>query len=376
VPKVVIVQEYIPAYRVAFFEALHERAQSEGIELIVACGRPRQAQENRGDAETVTFVTLLRQREWTILGRRVVIRRLREAIAGADLVILEQARRNLDAYRLLTRRHPGGRLVALWGHGTDYTGPTKAFDRSVRRWLTSRADWFFAYTQGGVEAVAAEGYPRSRATLVQNSIDTTALRKSVAAVTNESIESFTRTHDLHGKTALFIGALDESKRLPFLRDAAKISHALDSRFRLLIAGDGDMRHDVETWASHQACLTYLGPLTGGDKAVALASSQVLAMPGRVGLVAVDSFAAGLAIITTDWAWHAPEFEYLENGRNSVVTADETSAYGQALIEVLCDRKLLAQLRAGCIAASEVITVAAMTENFLGGIRGALNQGPA
>jgi len=370
-PRVVILQEYMPTYRVAFFEALHERALSEGIELVVACGRPREVQEMRGDAGTVSFVRHLRQREWVILGRRMVIRRVVEAIAGADLVILEQARRNLDAYRLLFRRRHRNHLVALWGHGRDYIKPTSALDRFVRRWLTSRADWFFAYTKGGVEAVAAEGYPRARTTLVQNSIDTTTLRDSVAAVTRESIESFNDAHDLRGKTALFVGALDESKRLPFLREAAEQSHELDHCFRLLIAGDGDMRRTVERWASKHSWLAYVGPVSGVEKAVALASAQVLAMPGRVGLVAVDSFAAAVPLITTNWAWHAPEFEYLEDGHNSVVTADDPSVYARRLIELLNDQALLVELGAACIDANKVITAAAMAENFLAGIRGAL-----
>jgi glycosyltransferase involved in cell wall biosynthesis len=369
--RVVIIQEYIPAYRVAFFEALHERAQREGIELVVACGRPRELQGLRGDAGTVSFMTPLRQREWTILRRRVVIRRVKDVIADADLVILEQARRNVDAYPLLARRRHRHQLVALWGHGTDYTKPTKPFDRSLRRWLTSRADWFFAYTEGGVEAVAAQGYPRAQTTLVQNSIDTTLLRDSVAAVTRESVDSFNGAHDLRGKTALFVGALDESKRLPFLREAAEKSYELDPGFRLLIAGDGDMRVDVEHWATQYSWLTYLGPVSGDDKAVAFAASQVLAMPGRVGLVAVDSFAAAVPIVTTCWSWHAPEFEYLEDGRNSLVTADQTSAYARRLIELLCDKDLLAHLRIACIDSSEVVTIATMTENFLEGIRRAL-----
>jgi glycosyltransferase involved in cell wall biosynthesis len=355
----------------AFFEALHERAQRDGIELVVACGRPRHLVAMRDDAGTLSFVTHLRQREWTILGRRVVIRRAKGVMARADLVILEHARRNLDAYPLLAMRRNRQCLVALWGHGKDYTQPSHALDRAIQRWLASRADWFFAYTRGGAEAVAAQGYPRARTTVVQNSIDTTSLRKSVAAVTCESIEAFIAAHDLHGKTALFIGALDESKRLPFLLEAGKRAHELDPGFRLIIAGDGGGRRDVEQWAAQFSWLHFLGPVSGDEKAVALACAQVLAMPGRVGLVSVDSFASGVPIVTTDWAWHAPEFEYLGGGRNAVVTADETSAYARTLIETLNDPDLLVGLQAACLEASEIFTVEAMTENFLEGIRRAL-----
>jgi glycosyltransferase involved in cell wall biosynthesis len=298
--RVVILQEYVPEYRVAFFETLHELAKSEGIELIVASGVPRGAQRLRGDAATVGFHVPLRQREFRIMKKRLVFRRIGKAVASADLVILEQARRNVDAYRLLLPRHTR-RLIALWGHGKDYTQPTSRLNRALHRMLTLRADWFFAYTKGGIAAVTEVGYPMARTTAVQNSIDTAALRSGISDVTCHSIASFSDDLDLRGKTALFMGALDDSKRLDFLCEAAELSHALNSDFRLLIGGDGALREDMQRRASIHSWLTYLGPIREREKAVALATAQVIAMPGRVGLVAVDSFASGVPIITTAWA---------------------------------------------------------------------------
>lgn len=366
--RVMILQEYIPEYRVAFWEELHSRAAAEEIDIVVACGRPNGAQSMRGDSATVSFVVPLLHREWILLGRRVVVRKISAAAKHADLIILEQARRNLDAYQLLGARRPRGRVVALWGHGRDYTRRTRGADRVVTRWLTSRADWFFAYTQGGVEAVVKDGYPRERTTVVQNSIDTSALRAGISSVQEVEVESFRERYDLRDKTALFVGALDESKRLQFLLEAAEKSSELDCNFRLVIAGDGPLRSTVESWASRYDWLTYLGPVDGTRKAVALASAQVLAMPGRVGLVAVDSFAAGLPIITTDWGWHAPEFEYLVNGRNSIVAGDTVILYSRALVETINDSKLLSRLREACIQDSTKYTVEIMAENFLNGIR--------
>ena len=365
--RVVIVQEYVPQYRVTFFEQLRKRGLDHGIDIRVVSGDPGPSLRARNDAASLKYGKAVRQREVRIGGRRLVVRRLGAAIKGADLVILEQARRNIDAYRLLGPGRSRSKMVALWGHGRDYTGPTKALDRSVQRWLTLRADWFFAYTSGGVEAVVAEGYARERTTLVQNSIDTTSLRKSVAGVANEAVDSFGLAQDLRGKSALFIGALDDSKRLPFLREAAENAFALDSDFRLLIAGDGAWRDRIERWATRHSWLTYLGPVMGAEKSIALASVQVLAMPGRVGLVAVDSFAAGTPIVTTDWKWHAPEFEYLVRNRNAVVTEDSPVQYAEGLVSILSDPAQLRALRRECLESSEIHTVSVMTDNFLGGI---------
>lgn len=369
--KVVILQEYVPQYRVPFFDKLHDEAKRRGIDVRVAYGSVGGAQATRKDARTIECGIAISQKEWRLVGRRMVIRNISEAIAGADLIILEQARRNLDAYRLLATKTRKGPVVALWGHGKDYTRRTSAFDRGLSRWLTSRADWFFAYTNGGLTSVIGDGFPASRSTVVQNSIDTSSLRASVRGVSDRAVSDFTESQDLKGKTALFIGALDTSKRLKFLESASRIANDSDSDFRLLVAGEGPLRSQVEDWARRHSWLTYLGPLSGYEKARAMAACQILAMPGRVGLVAVDSFAAELPIITTDWPLHAPEFEYLRDGENAVVTLDDEDVYAATMVELMNDTELLDRLRGAASRDADTFTVQAMVTRYLDGISSAL-----
>lgn len=369
--KVVIVQEYVPSYRVAFFNALHSKAETRGIEVIVAHGYAHKKQAQRGDTAGLDFALSVAQREWKVFGKRLVIRRVKDAIEGADLVILEQARRNVDAYFLLSPLRRTKQRIALWGHGRDYTKTSKALDRFLLRQLLSRAHWFFAYTGGGVEYVVANGYPEKRTTVVQNSIDTDSLREQVLAVSDDSKNEFSSRFDLKGKTALFIGALEESKRLEFLVEASRLVHQMQPDYRLLIVGDGELRRQVEDWAVKLPFVSYLGSLSGKEKALALASSQVMAMPGRIGLIAVDSFASSVPIVTTAWEWHAPEFEYLEHGRNSVISDNTEVAFAEALEKVLRDARLRKNLEQKARIDSEHFTLDTMVNNYLHGIENAL-----
>lgn len=369
--KVVILQEYVPQYRVPFFEKLHDEAKGLDIDVTVAYGSVGAGQATRKDARDISCGISISQKEWRFLGRRLVVRDISTAVAGADLIILEQARRNVDAYRLLATKSPNGPAMALWGHGKDYTHRTSALDRGLSRWLTSRADWFFAYTNGGVAAVVDAGLPIARSTVVQNSIDTASLRASVRRIEDTSVRDFSQNLGLKGKTALFLGALDSSKRLEFLELASRNAHNTDPDFRLLIAGEGPLRSQVEAWSRSHSWMTYLGAVTGHEKSKAMAASQILAMPGRVGLVAVDSFAAELPIVTTDWPWHAPEFEYLNDGQNALVTRDNEVAYAAAMVEVMNNTKLLGDLRRGAGRDADTYTVQAMVSRFLAGISGAL-----
>jgi glycosyltransferase involved in cell wall biosynthesis len=367
--RVAIIHPWFPQYRVEFFERLVQRAAEEGVAVSIFHGDSPPEWKDRNDAEFSDAFTRLPTKFFKVRGRTLNRKSLRgfNAAGKFDLVILEQAVRNLESYTLHFRRLP----IAYWGHGKTYTLDIGAGQERLKHWLTSKGRWFFAYTAGGADAVVTAGYPRNRTTVVQNSIDSSALRDGIDAVTEERLADFSSSHDLRGKTALFIGGLDPSKRLNMLMDAAELAHDLDADFRLLIAGAGVDGALVERRARDAGYISCLGSLFGADKALAIRASQVMAMPGRVGLIAVDSFAGSTPIVTTQWAWHAPEFEYLESGVNAVITADDPASFAAGLISTLKDGPALAVLRAACRVASERYTVEAMVENFLDGMQGAL-----
>lgn len=364
--RVVIVQEYVPAYRVPFFRELRRSAAGFNLDVVVAAGYPNVSQAARDDAVSIESLRTISQREWRAFGRRLTLRDIEPVTQDADFVVLEQARRNVDVYWTLARRRRP-RPTALWGHGRDYTHTSGTIDRVAYNWLTRRADWFFAYTEGGKESVTALGYPQDRITVVENSIDTTALTSAIDEIAAGEITGYARAHGLRGKTALFIGGLDSSKRLPLLLDAAHRVAETDPGFRLLIAGAGAHSSLIVDSVERAPWLEYIGPVSGHDKALALASAQVIAMPGRVGLVAVDSFAAGTPIVTTNWPWHAPEFEYLRDGVNSVVSPDSVEDYASELRAILNDPPRLARLSEAAARERYQYTVDNMARRYLDGI---------
>jgi glycosyltransferase involved in cell wall biosynthesis len=181
-----------------------------------------------------------------------------------------------------------------------------------------------------------------------------------------------RSLQLTEDTGLFLGGLDESKRLDFLLTACEAVYRQRPSFRLLVAGDGTKRSLVEDYARTHPWVIPTGSVSGRYKAALLAASKFIAMPGRVGLVAVDSFAARVPIVTTNWNLHAPEFEYLSHLTNSVITSDRVAAYSQAVLELLRDTALQSRLRAGCEASAATFSVESMASRFVSGLAEALN----
>ncbi|TFC61642.1 glycosyltransferase family 4 protein [Cryobacterium sp. TMB1-7] len=372
--RIAIIHPWLPQYRKRFFELLVHEAGLKGVEVHVYYGETPREWRARNDSVSSPSARLLRTWFFSIRGRDVSFKDLRPVRTGGpyDLIIAEQAVRNIETYLLVAGRRKTP--VAFWGHGRTFTVRVSRNQENLKQWLTRRGLWFLAYTKGGAQAVVEAGFPSDRVTVVQNSIDTTVLKQSIEDMRVDEISAFNSSHDLKGKTALFVGGLDASKRIQFLLEAGEIAHTLDSDFRLIIAGDGDERDVVERFQIERPWLIFLGPVFGSSKAVAMAASQAMAMPGRVGLVAVDAFAARLPVITTDWPWHAPEFEYLEDGVNAVVTKDDTHAYATGLDAVFRDHALLLSLKANCGLAGEAYSVEVMVQNFLHGICRALEVG--
>jgi glycosyltransferase involved in cell wall biosynthesis len=376
-PKVAIIHPWFPQYREPFFARLHDLCAAAGVSLEVYYGDPPPEWRERGDSVAGPLANHLTTRFFSVRGRSLGHKSLGEFHRRGpyDLVILEQAIRNLESYRLLASPRYGHR-IAWWGHGGTYTQRRRSVEEKLKKWLTRRGRWFFAYTDGGVREVTNQGFSPERVTSVGNSIDTAALRADLGAVTDDQLLAFRAAHDLRGKTALFIGGLDESKRLPFLFDAGVAVHERQPDFRLLIAGNGEQRDAVERFAADHPWCVYLGARFGADKAIPMRAADVLVMPGRVGLAAVDSFAAGLPIVTTDWPYHAPEFDYLTPDVNAVVSPNTSTAYANSLVELLATPVQLDAMKNACLKLAGEYDIESMASRFFEGIAEALSAGRA
>ena len=70
----------------------------------------------------------------------------------------------------------------------------------------------------------------------------------------------------------------------------------------------------------------LGVRKGQAKADVLALAKVMINPGVVGLNILDSFVAGVPMITTNCKGHGPEIAYLTNGENGLMTTTSLDDY--------------------------------------------------
>lgn len=366
--KLLVILPASTAYRAPFFDLVIPRLATHGIQLTVAHGGISKSFSQRGDVVDQPWSVRVRTRTRDASNQPWALRRWRDAEAKPDLVIVQQAIKNLETYPLIARQRLNGPSVAMWGHGKTYSTPQGRAASLLKQWLVRRCDWFFAYTEAGAAFVAEHGFPPDHISVLRNTIDTHALQRELAAVTESEVSEFREQNDLvPGRTALFLGGVDEKKGINFLLSSATVTARRLPGFKLLIAGDGSLSPQCRAAQADGAPIRVLGRVHGQEKALTLRAADVLAIPEWIGLVAVDSLVAGVPIVSTIHPSHSPEAEYLTNGKTAVFVDHEVSGYAEAVANLLIDNERRAAMTQACIRESEKYSLEEMAHSFIKGV---------
>lgn len=368
--SVLVLQPYLPEYRRPFFDRVVARLQEMGVVVELVVGRATGGQAARSDESKLPSYARVTRTWRVVIGDRSV-RWKRVRTRGADLVVSELGSGVLENYRLAVFHR---KRFAGFGHGYAAASRPNRLDAALEGWQIRRAGHLFAYTDAGRDSMVRAGADPSNITVVRNTIDTAGLEAAVDAI-DGSVRSaqFDRLGlDPSLPIALFVGALDESKRLGLLVEAAARVADVIPGFVLVVAGDGTARADVERLAAGTPWIRYVGRVDEHAKAACAAVASVLLIPGGVGLVAVDSFVLGLPIVTTDWPHHGPEFGYLEHGRTAIVTADDLQSYADGVIDLLSDPERLELMSAACRNERTSYRIEEMVDRFCDGVVRALD----
>ncbi len=370
--RLLIVQPYVPAYRVPLFQRLRTELSANGIDMRLAAAIPRGDVAARGDSVTAEVADFtLHESELRLGGKTLKARHLKASLRSFEpnYVILEQAIKNLETYPLLARRlATGSPRLALWGHGRSYSVQQSRVSAQLKQWLTRRGDWFFAYTETGAQSVVDGGFDPKRITVLRNTIDTEQLGRDLLAITEVELADWMAANSLTpGRTALFLGGVDAHKGIDFLMEAARELAERLPGFTLLVGGAGARVDAVRAQEQETGATRYLGRLQGRDKAMALRASDLMMVPEWVGLVAVDSLVAGCPIVTTDHPSHSPEFDYLRADSNCVVS-EHSVAHVRAVEGLINNPVRLERIALHAVEDAAEYTMGGMAERFVHGVQ--------
>jgi glycosyltransferase involved in cell wall biosynthesis len=365
---VLIVQEHLPHYRAPFFNGVRSVLSELGITLHLVY------------SEGVTSRLLQGKLPWacavpTIRCGGLVYQNIRAYAEHSDLIILPQEVKYTALYWLLFRHKFGMGRLAFWGHGRNMQARNpNSWPEKVKRFLSTRVDWWFAYNERSAVAVRQLGFPEERITLVQNAIDTKGLLGARNALSSEAIEGIKAALTINSSNvAIYTGGLYEEKRIPFLLEAAAKVRAQLPDFHLIIIGGGPQKYLVIEAARKNSWIHYLGPKNDTEKLPHWAISKVSLMPGLVGLGILDSFALGVPLITTAYPFHSPEIEYLRDGVNGIMVQNWacSDTYANAVVSLLKNDHRRQEMIIEGLKDAEIYTMENMVTNFANGILAAL-----
>ncbi len=368
--KVAILQQRLTHYRCVFFEQARELCASRGIELHLVHGQPTDEDRLKHDEGSLTWADTVANRYFEFAGIFLVWQPFPDIGGTPELIIIPQENKLLSNYLWLIKRLFNEVKVAYGGHGRNFQSDApNGLRERWKSWLLNKVDWWFAYTEKTGDFLLAEGYPPERITLLNNAIDNEGFRRDLDSVSAEQLARLRAEIDADADApiGLFCGSLYPDKRLAYLVEAADRIQQTIPKVRLVVMGDGPSAGEIQLPAASRPWLHWVGARRGQDKAVYFKLASVVLNPGLVGLHVLDSFCAGVPMITTADAMHSPEIAYLRSGVNGLVVAGAPEAYAAAVIELLGDQDKLEKMKRAAMQDSKIYTLDNMVNRFVDGI---------
>lgn len=361
---VAVIQPFVPTYRVGLFDAIERHLKPHGLRLEVWHDEPTGIVAARGNATSGPWSVPITQHRLTVRRRNVTYRNVKRGAREVLAVVHGLASSNLETYGLAS--DPGVRLM-LWGHGKNFTTAGNRLDDRLEGWLCRRARHLFAYTEVGAQHLTSAGIEPSKITVVRNSTDTELLRRHQRECTTAEVEEMRDRLELGGKrVVLFVGAYDKPKRLPFLLESVDLMHEAEPDLVLLLGGAGPLDEYVTDAAAARPYVKNLGRLDTAALGRLSHLTDLLLMPGRVGLVAVDSLALGVPLATTRHPFHAPEVEYLTE-ETSLWSANDPATYAEAVTALLADPERRSAMVRASLSAGDELSADRSGQRFVSGI---------
>ena len=343
----------LPAYRVAALQRLDERI---GGRLVVCHGSvPGGSSLGSIAATGESDLTTARVRNHWFSGERLHFQNPLPAFrrfGRPSAILAEESPRSVSLPMLIAGARLTGTPLALWGHFSSNDRPFSLsnWEDRIRIALARRADACVGYTESIAELLRPY-IDADRIFVARNTLDTDTLFALHDELVHEGHAAVRERLGLPADAAVlaFLGRLLETKGTGALLDAAE---RLKDRMPLamVVIGDGPERPAMERRVRDRRIpnVVFTGSLPAfADSAPYLFASDVMVMPGYVGLAVNHAFSLGLPVVTYaspgDMRYHSPEIGYVEHGVNGrIAEHGNLDALVDAVERVIRERQMYSE----------------------------------
>ena len=368
----------IPWYRIPVLEQLNERFDGR---LVACAGDPPGASSLgnlvRGSTPAYKHVPL--RNRW-FFGERIHAQSFRNVFErhGAPAAILaEESPRSVTLPFLLRYAKSMGAGRVLWGHFSSNHrtfDPRRHFLDKYRLALAKRVEGCACYTEG-IADLLRPFVPERNLFVARNTMDLGPMFAQREALAAEGKAAVRRRLAIppDGPVLVYIGRLIREKGTDMLLETwARLTQ--ETPATLLIIGDGPERAAMEAAVSARSLqgVRFAGPLLREEAGVYLYASDLMLMPGYLGLAVNHAFAFGLPVVSLRHPaggvkFHSPEVEYVRSGETGLLcSGDSSEALAKGVREVLADRE---RYSANALTyAQEHLTLGSMVDGLEAAIR--------
>lgn len=375
--RVVIQQPVLPSYRIGVFRELASRP---GLSVTVVHGDDPDLPNVDSDGFRARHIPVSRIR---LLGRSVDWAQSQLDYADADRTDVLVLSWNMNVASLvpaLIKARSNSVATILWGHGY---GKNDRWWRSIpRREVTRLADAVLLYNRTIASKLVAEGLPKDKVFVAQNTLDLhpIELSRNRWSAFPKRLEAFAKEMDIDGRpTLLFVSRLTVKSRLELLIQAAAVLREQVPDVRFVIIGDGDVapfRAQAARLGVAENLIFVPGIYDHERLAPWFLLSRAFCYPGQVGLAAIHALAFGLPVVTgDDLPNQNPCIEALEPEINGLLFRDGDPRHMAAqLLRLISDEKLRDRMSAaGRATVQQRFTLARMIDGYEAAIRYAASR---
>jgi glycosyltransferase involved in cell wall biosynthesis len=370
-----ILQRVCTSYRLELFQRLAARPGLR-VRLFIGSDLPGSKVRSTADFGDLDVVKL--PTTWLGAGRRVVPRHRGLAKALRDFdpdVILCEGESHFLALLTAARVRSGraGRALVYWGLGGLPGQDGYRLANLLKRPLQTLADAFVVYSSLGRDVMEQNGHLAERIVVAVNVSDTDRHRAAADALGDTRAEARAALGLPDRFTVISVGAMDANKRIDVLIDA--VADLDPARIGVLIVGGGGLLESLQSNVSERGLENVL--LVGAVPPTSLAryyrAADVLALPGRGGMVISEAMAHRLPVIV--YQADGTETDLVRDGETGVRLGSGSAEDFRHAIEGLAeDPERAAKMgEAGRRLVDEELNMGAMVDRILEACRIAREQ---
>ncbi|MFC1574428.1 glycosyltransferase family 4 protein [Candidatus Latescibacterota bacterium] len=230
------------------------------------------------------------------------------------------------------RRHKNTRLIH-WSLGGLPGVPVRPGNLASRfkYFAQKHFDTFLAYSSFGKDCLVELGHAAEKIVVATNVADTDVHLNNADRIKDSPSEARAKLNVPDRFTILYVGSMDANKRLELFLDLAQATNP--AHFNFVLLGDGTMLEELRSRAKTEGLSNVFLPGRVSDELpLYYRASDVLALPGRGGMVISEAMAWALPVVVHQA--DGTEYDLILDGKTGMRLAGNEVADFKNAIEVL------------------------------------------